>query len=103
MTQVVKGCTVKGKIIQQLFFSDEGVLIMEGNALKFIDPLELEQQVIRICTPGYEGKLTFISNEFGLVDLLNPDETYRLEFNNNMLAFLTLDGEVALVIEGMIA
>ena len=102
MTQDVKGCSIKGKIIQQLIFSDEGVLVYEGNSLKFIEPMELEQQVIRICTPAYEGKITFVSNNFGLVDLLNPDEVYRLVFDNNELTFLTLDGEVVLVIDGII-
>jgi len=97
---IVIGCKIKGKDLFRLLFKDVGVLIYEGNVLKFIDPETMEVRKYALCNPAYIGKVIFLSNEFGLKHLLDPAETYELEFHEDLLSFRTSDGRVDLVIGG---
>jgi len=98
--EIVKGCTVQGKEIKDTIFSSSGILVYDCDKLMFIDPQSLNVKEIK-CNVSVLRRIIFISNEFEFIKLLDPNETYELEFNNEFLVFKSKD-TIELVIMGII-
>ena len=80
-----KGVMVKGKDLKNLFHLNKGVLIYKDNKLVYIacdDPIKL---VIPNLKEKTKEPITFISEEFHKVRVLNDDENYIINFRENIL------------------
>ena len=97
----VKTCFIKGSTIRELIYHKIGVLIYEGNELKFINGISLKGRKAVVCPESYEGKVVFLSNEFDLIKMLPKEGFYKIEFGDNFLEFMNVNGEVQLVIKGI--
>jgi len=86
--------------IKDLIFSNSGVLICEKNVLKFIDPKELIESRLSFSTTC-DKKIVFISNNFDLVNLLEPYKIYTIELNEKFLTFLSDEKKLDVVIRGV--
>jgi hypothetical protein len=82
-----KGCIVLGKDIKCMIDQEKGVLVYDGEALKFIAIDDLIIRSIRECNDKKSPKIVLISDEFNQVSKLEDNKEYLVEFGDYGMEF----------------
>jgi hypothetical protein len=82
-----KGCIVLGKDIKCMIDTSRGVILYDGEALKFVSIDDLIIRSIRECNDKKSPKIVLISDEFDQVSKLEDNKEYIVEFSNLGMEF----------------
>ena len=97
----IKTCFIKGTTIRELIYHKIGVLVYEGKELTFINGVSLKGRKAMVCPDANQEKVVFLSNDFDLIKLLPKEGFYKIEFGDNFIEFMNVNGETQLVIRGI--
>jgi len=82
-----KGCILLGKDIKYMIDTPKGVVIYDGEALKFVSIDDLIIRAIRECNDKKTPKIVLISDEFDQVNKLEDNKEYIVEFTDLGMEF----------------
>ena len=77
-----KGCRLLGKDIKMMIDTPKGVIIYDGEALKFVSIDDLIIRAIRGCNDKKSPRIVLISDEFDQVNRLEDNKEYIVEFGD---------------------